>query len=70
MIHNTIIYDLLSALNADIDVNKCGTVIVVLLITDYSCNIKMWVITSFARKYFKESKSTIMLLVVKKKNVL
>ncbi len=41
------IYDLLSALNTDIDEDKCVAVMVnvVFLITNYSCNnIKMWVI--------------------------
>jgi hypothetical protein len=43
-------YDLLSALNADTGENICWTVMVTLVfsITNYSCNIKMWVFTSFA----------------------
>ncbi len=42
------IYELLSALKADIGEDICGTVITKLLflITNYSCDIKMWVITS------------------------
>ncbi len=42
------IYELLSALKADIGENRCGTVMTKLLffITNYSCNIKMWVIIS------------------------
>ncbi len=45
-------YDMLSALNADIGENECGTVMVnrVFLITNYSCNFKMWVITFFCQK--------------------
>ena len=49
---------MLSALNADADKGeiKCGTVMVkrVFLITNYSCNIKMWVITSFASRYWEK----------------
>ena len=46
------IYELLSALNADIGENKCGTVMVklVFLITNFSCSINMWVITTFAKR--------------------
>ncbi|MHC4270341.1 MAG: hypothetical protein ACYSTS_18040 [Planctomycetota bacterium] len=48
MKRNIKIYDLVSALNEDIGENECGTVMIklVCLITNYSCNIKMWTTTS------------------------
>lgn len=52
MKRGVMIDELLSALNADTDENKRGAVMLkpVFFITNYSCNIKMWVITSFARR--------------------
>ncbi len=43
---NVTIYDLMSALNADIGENKCGTAMakLVLIIANSFCYIKMWVI--------------------------
>ncbi len=55
MKRNERIYDLLSALSVDIDVNKCGTVMtkLVFFITNYSYDIKMWVLRQYAKRYFK-----------------
>lgn len=61
MKRNVMIDDMPSEPNADLGENKCDTVIVKLLfiITNYSCDIEMWVITSFARRYYVSCKTFI-----------